>query len=273
MRNLTRVGRFWERLFGVLLLCAASTAWGAAGEITFVSGEAWIERGEKTLSISTGDEVEEGDAIITRATGRVRVRMESGDQFALNPNTRFRVDEFRPPEARDADAPATQKGRGFYSLFRGSLQGISAALGPRTLGNFRLNTPVATMGIRGTAYELYLAQDISGVQSGFYVKVTEGSVTLQNAAGTLVVEAGQTAFVANSATMPALIDSLPAELAGTTPVTTGTSAGAAAAGTADGDTVGTTLGILGVIVGAAILLSDGGGGGGSSTTTTQAPPP
>jgi hypothetical protein len=188
------------------------------------------------------------------------------------------VDEFRRPDSQEADAPATQKGRGFYSLFRGSLQAISAALGPRTLGNYRLNTPVATLGIRGTVYEVYLAQDIPGVENGYYVKVTEGSVTLQNAGGTLVVEAGQTAFVANSATMPALIDGLPAGLSGPT-VTTGAAAGTteAAATTAEGTSVGTTLGVLGVIAGTAILIGsgggDGGGGGGTSTSTSTSTAP
>ena len=69
-RNLATPRRLWNGLLTVLLFCmATTTAWGAAaGEVTYVSGEAWIERGEKTLSISTGDQIEEGDAVVTRSS-------------------------------------------------------------------------------------------------------------------------------------------------------------------------------------------------------------
>jgi hypothetical protein len=245
MRN--RIKNAAIPLFGAALFLFSNLAFAAAGTVEFVTGDAKIQRGTQDLPVTKDTPVESGDALVTGKDGRLRIFMENGERIALHPNTKFVIDQYTPPES--ANRPET--GRSFYTFVRGGFDAVIASLGRRDTTSYRVKTPVATMGIRGTAYTMIWAPE------GLYVQVTEGSVTLTNAAGTLVVEAGQIGFVGLGGAAPVLVDSMPVLGAG------------AGAGTVLGAGTGTTAAaILGVLGGLAIILNNDGG---SSTTPSTTP--
>jgi hypothetical protein len=240
-------------LGAALLLLAGNLAFAAAGTVEFVTGEARIQRGAQDIPAVKNARIESGDALVTGADGRMRVRMENGERIALHPNTKFVIDQFTPPESQDK--PET--GKSFYTFIRGGFDAVVASLGRRDTTSYRVKTPVATMGIRGTAYTMIWTPE------GLYVQVTEGSITLTNAAGTLVVQAGQIGFVGLGGVAPVLVNSMPAIGAGV----------GAATGVGLGVGLGTTLGILGGLGGLAIILGNDGSSGSSTTTTTTTTTP
>lgn len=235
-------------VFGMLLMLLSNLALAAAGTVEFATGDAKIQRGGTELQASKDTPIESGDALVTGDDGRMRVRMENGERIALHPNTKFVIDQYTPPKS--ADKPET--GKSFYTFIRGGFDAVVASLGRRDTTSYRVKTPVATMGIRGTAYTMIWTPE------GLYVQVTEGSITLTNAAGTLVVQAGQIGFVGLGGVAPVLVNSMPVIGAGV----------GAATGVGLGVGLGTTLGILGGLGGLAIIVGNDGSSGSSTTTTT-----
>jgi hypothetical protein len=120
----------------------------------------------------------------------------------LRPNTRFRIDEYTAP--RSQQAPET--GRSFYSLLKGGFHTITQSLGRRSEHSYRVRTPVATIGIRGTHYSVQWCDDDcpKGQPDGLHVGVFDGIVNVKNDGGGLDLGKGQQGYVQSSTSAPVL---------------------------------------------------------------------
>lgn len=163
-----------------------------AGRADFVIGtvEAVAADGSRR-TLSKGSEISAGDSINTAAGARAQVRFIDGGYISLQPNTLFRIDEFNYKNKTDGEE------KGFFSLLKGGLRAITGAIGHINRNTYKVSTPSATIGIRGTGYKAELRDD------GLFVSVGEGAISLTNNVGILVVTAGGAAFVANPNTAPA----------------------------------------------------------------------
>ncbi len=106
--------------------------------------------------------------------------------------------------ARSALRQTTQS-RSFYVLLKGGFRSITGAIGKEDKAAYRVRTPVATIGIRGTDYTaVFCSSDCTGgKRDGLYVSVAEGGVFMKNKAGMLELNPGDFGFVAGPATRPA----------------------------------------------------------------------
>lgn len=163
----------------------------AAGRTDFVIGhvEAVAPDGSRR-ALAKGSEISAGDAINTSAGARAQVRFIDGGYVSLQPNTQFRVDQFNFQNKTDGNE------QGFFSLLKGGLRAITGAIGQVNRNTYKVATPSATIGIRGTGYKAEIRDD------GLFVSVGEGAISLTNNVGLLVVTAGNAAFVANANTAP-----------------------------------------------------------------------
>ncbi|MGH8454022.1 MAG: FecR family protein [Nevskiales bacterium] len=190
------------QLFTILALCLLALDANAAGRVLFVKGGAQLEREGRVQPLLKGAKVEAGDLLITGEEGRVQLLMDDGDRMALRPNTRLRIDEFTAPAS--AAQPGT--GRAFYSLLRGGFRALTRSLGARDMNSYRVSTPVATLGIRGTHYTLRLCNnDCGGSNNGLYTGVTDGAVSLENNGGQQTVGKNQFGYVPDSNNKPKLL--------------------------------------------------------------------
>jgi hypothetical protein len=194
----------------LMLAIGSDAALAAAGKVVFVKGDAKVERAGKTLPLANGAAIESGDVIVTGQDGRVQLLMADGDRMALRTNTRFRVDEFKAPVSRDK--PET--GRGFYSLIKGGFRAVTRSLDRRGLESYRVKTPVATIGIRGTAYWVIQWPGDANNPPGFYFGVSEGGISVGNDAGQMDFTAGQFGYVKDLNSPPQRLDGPPSFLNG-----------------------------------------------------------
>jgi hypothetical protein len=139
-------------------------------------------------SLGKGGEINAGDTVQTQE-GRAQLRFSDGGYISLQPNTQFRVDEY----AYDGKTDGHEKG--FFSLLRGGLRAITGAVGHVNKATYRINTPVATIGIRGTEF---LAQ----YNGTLLVKVGNGAVYLTNSGGDLTLFKGQVGEVKDQGSKP-----------------------------------------------------------------------
>ena len=172
----------------------AQTAHAAnAARVDFVLGDVKAlapDGGSRPLA--KGAEIASGETIDT-GSGRAQVRFSDGAQVSLAPQTQFRIDEY----AFAGKADGSEKG--FFSLVRGAMRTITGLVGRTNRDNYKVNAMVATIGIRGTEYSITHGNSIN-------VTTGEGTVEVCNAAGCLVLNSGETGYVPDANTRPAMTD-------------------------------------------------------------------
>ncbi len=149
----------------------------------------------KSRKLIRGESIFEGDLIAT-SDGRAQLRFTDGGYMSLQPQTEFRVDDYR--FAGQADGSE----RGFFSLLKGGMRTITGIVGRSNPPNYQLRTTVATIGIRGTEYTVTYTNSILH-------SVANGGTTLVNGAGSFNVNAGETVMVKEFNTPPTRVSTRP----------------------------------------------------------------
>lgn len=152
-----------------------------AGRVNFVSGkvEAIATDGTRR-TLAKGELVNSGERLETN-TGRVQIRFTDGSFISLQPNTVFALNNYAFDKAKPED------GSLLFNFIRGSMRTVSGAIGKTNRANYKVQTPVATIGIRGTGYAA--SQEPNG---RLLLSVSNGIVNLSNDFGSSDVNAGQT---------------------------------------------------------------------------------
>jgi hypothetical protein len=118
---------------------------------------------------------------------------------SLQPQTQFRIDAYEFKGQADGSE------KGFFSLLKGALRTITGAIGKKDRKAYRLDTAVATIGIRGTIYSVAYGNSVT-------VNTDQGAVEACNNGGCLVVGAGQSGYIKDIDTAPVLLGAGPQPL-------------------------------------------------------------
>lgn len=161
----------------------------AAGRIEFIVGEVnAVEADGRSRVLARGSEVKPGDTIDT-GSGRVQLRFTDGAMVSLSPQTQYRIDTYEFQGQQGGSE------KGFFTLLKGAMRTITGAIGKNDRKAYRLDTTVATIGIRGTEYAVAYGNSIT-------VTTNSGQVEACNSGGCLLVGAGQSAYVKDANTAP-----------------------------------------------------------------------
>jgi len=145
-----------------------------AGKITQVVGDAQIVHadGTKTPAI-VGSPVYQGDVIETSKTGAVNIQFADNTTFAISESARMSVDQF-------VYHSADHSGSTFFSMLQGVFVYTSGLIGKTDPGAVNIETPVGSIGIRGTV----VAGHILPAGQNSQITIVDGAITLTNGTGT-----------------------------------------------------------------------------------------
>ena len=135
------------------MLASWSVVAAEAGRIVFVAGKADVAGQAAVLDAP----VQEGDTLATGADGYVYVKTVDKGFLILRPNSRARIVVY----AVDRTNPANTQVK--LELSQGVARAISGEGVKQARQNFRFNTPVAAIGVRGTDFVVYTDQQASRV--------------------------------------------------------------------------------------------------------------
>lgn len=136
----------------------AMAAEPGAGEVIFLVGGATLtDIAGKAKSLVKGDAVMPGHTIETGADGHVHLRMIDNAFVSLRPNTRFKIEAYR------YDPLDSGRNQVKFVLEKGVARNITGAAGQTNKRNYRLNTPVAAIGVRGTDYVVHVLPEATRV--------------------------------------------------------------------------------------------------------------
>ena len=156
----------------------------AVGNVTAVGANG------QSRALGKGARVEQGDTVNTNG-GRAQLRFTDGAYVSLQPQSEFRIDQYRYDGKQDGNE------KGFFRLLKGGLRTITGLVGRSNKSNYQVTTSVATIGIRGTEYTIQYGKSVSGT-------VGEGEINVCNGAGCLSVTNGESYYVQNQEIKPVL---------------------------------------------------------------------
>lgn len=147
----------------------------SSGSVTLLSPDGKARPGKKGSPLISGETVNTGEG------GLAQMRFSDGGMVSLEGNSSYRIDQYAYAGAENGEE------RGFFSLFKGSMRTITGSIGHRNKENYRVNTRVAVIGIRGTEYTLrYLDEDV------LVISTQEGAVQVCVGGDCVVLSSGDT---------------------------------------------------------------------------------
>lgn len=186
--------------------CVSCAAAEVAGQVTHLNGPLFAHGSSGTVRVLAKDSmVEVGDLLVTEKRTYARIRFVDQSTITLRPETQFKVEAF----SYTTGQPETDNA--VLNLVKGGMRALTGEIGKRhSPDDYQVKTPAATIGIRGTIYEVRVcAGNCPGQADGIYFYVLQGEIEVGNASGLVLIGAGQYAFVSDSATVPVLLQTLP----------------------------------------------------------------
>lgn len=145
-------------LFVIAISLLALPVWAEVGHVMFVSGKAQVQTVDgKLVDIVPGYPLDVGQRIITQASGYVHLKMIDNAFYSLRPNSRFVIEHY------NYQSNQSENNRVKTVLESGSVRAITGEAGEKNKQGYRLNTPVAAIGVRGTDYIVNHEQDVTRV--------------------------------------------------------------------------------------------------------------
>jgi hypothetical protein len=167
-------------LFCCVAFCVAALALPAraetAGRVLTAVGNVLTLRGSQILRLAPGSTVESGDQIHTGSESKALIRFTDSGLIWIRPQSDFIVEEYSYGQG--------DRARAFFSLLRGGVRSLTGSIGHHDKAHYRLRTSVATIGIRGTDFSVFICQldcrssDGSVVDKGLYGEVIEGRIAV-----------------------------------------------------------------------------------------------
>lgn len=162
-------------LASIFLSLVPLGAWAGATTLT-VSGEVQVTpKGGKGARLAEGQRIDAGAALKTGANSGMTIRFDDGQLLALTSNSSLVIDEYRFNPHKPED------GGLITSLFRGGIRTVTGLIGKASPESVKVTTPVATIGIRGTDFQLF-------VEDRLFISVGEGAIAVANASGETVFD-------------------------------------------------------------------------------------
>jgi hypothetical protein len=137
--------KLWYVIPTIILLSTSGQSYSAIGTVTEqVNTPPSIQRKSQTLTGAKGTGVEMADAVRT-AQGKVGITFDDNTKVQVNENSKLVIDDF-------VYDPKKGTGKLALNMAMGTVRYASGAIAHNSPGGVAVNTPSATIGVRGTDF-------------------------------------------------------------------------------------------------------------------------
>lgn len=155
LQNVRQSIKFYANACLGSLLFIAATAQAApkdeAGEVTFLLGKAFVNG---STPVTIGTKVGSGDVIQTLGNGHVHVRFIDSGLVSVRPESRLVIEQYQYNASQPNESIIK------FNLEQGVMRSISGEGAKSARDKFRLNTPIAAIGVRGTDFVVKSSSDL-----------------------------------------------------------------------------------------------------------------
>ncbi len=145
----------------------AETGTAGVGEVSLVLGKAYLESADNSRElIRAGTQVSVSDRIVTEANGHVHIRFADDALVSVRPDSLLEIERY------DYNAANPEQSSIKLNLVEGVTRAISGKGAHAARERFRLNTPIAAIGVRGTDFV------VSATDESVRALVNEGAIVV-----------------------------------------------------------------------------------------------
>lgn len=204
MQQISRLNMGKWLLLGLLAVAMPLQAAVEAGKILYSRGVVSIvDELESARGGKSGAQIFEGDRVVTGRGALAQIRLSDGALIALRGSSDYQIQKQSFNEEEDLYEQAGQ-------LFTGWMRSITGAIGKKYPNNVTQKTSVATIGIRGTVYQvIHIPPEglpgYAGEEPGTYVLLEEGSVEMTGEGGKRLMKPGDVVFIPAAGGVPILV--------------------------------------------------------------------
>ncbi|MBV8030986.1 MAG: FecR domain-containing protein [Betaproteobacteria bacterium] len=116
------------------------------GRVLLVGGDAFAVRNGQQVRLAYSSPVEFKDILRTGPASSLQVRFVDEGLLSLRENTEFEIEDYRFGQQQQEGEHA------FFRLLKGGFRSVTGLIGRSRNADYRVRTPTATIGIRGTDY-------------------------------------------------------------------------------------------------------------------------
>ena len=159
----------------LLLIPMAVKAVEPAGFVLMASGKVYaLQSNQESRLLKRRSPFYPGETLRTELKSKAQVRFRDGSLISLRPETEIRIDEFR------FDEKHLGEDKNIFTLINGGFRTITGKIGKNNPGNYEMKSSVASIGVRGTTYEVVLDNglDVAAWQGTIEIKNDSGKITL-----------------------------------------------------------------------------------------------
>ncbi|CAG0951243.1 hypothetical protein BURK1_00204 [Burkholderiales bacterium] len=147
-RHRSRASAVAAWLIALAATLASAAALAQAGRVVLAVGDVAAVRGAERVRLAAGANVGVGDAIVTGADGHAQIRFSDEALVAIKPGTEFRIESYNFAGRTDGSE------RAVFRLVRGGFRTLTGQIGQVNRDTYQVLTTQATIGIRGTHFQL-----------------------------------------------------------------------------------------------------------------------
>jgi len=144
--------RFLFTICCMFTLISNAHAQAIAGTVKTLLGTAYVQRGSERVPVAKEMPLYSKDVIVTASSAFVGIVLSDGTKITAGANASLNLANYEFNEG-------TKKGAMKVNVTKGVIQVASGVLGKTSRENVQFNTPVATIGIRGTNFIIDVGSD------------------------------------------------------------------------------------------------------------------
>lgn len=176
------------------------TLGSAAAADTKVVAKVVSKKGQVSANgraLDTGSALYESDRLSSGANSQMLAVFRDGGRVSLGANSEVNIKEFRYAQA-GSDRSSLQ-------LIKGSLRALTGQIGKSRPESYSIETPVATIGVRGTNFDLVYPVNVKGQRGaaqGLLSHVRQGAISQRNSSGNFGLTNGKVNYIASQQQAP-----------------------------------------------------------------------
>ena len=163
------------------------------------------------------------DSVNSQNNSHALLAFRDGGKMTLQANSEFDISNYHYQQEDTQD-------QALFNLVKGGLRALTGRIGKVEKEDYQINTPVATIGIRGTGFDLHCKGDCEdenasgrptknppakikqGQAEGLYSSVWQGSISQTNTKGRFELSKPNVNYIANKKTKPQALKQLPDDM-------------------------------------------------------------
>lgn len=175
------------------------------GRVAFLKGKVTgQEDGKAERTLTRGAPLYESDVITTAEGAYAILAFRDEGRITLTPGSRFKIEQYTFNSA-DPDSDSS-----FFRLMQGGMRALTGLMSKRSPESYKVRTAVATIGIRGTGFDLlWLGPCTTSTDCGLVASVWQGAISSDNEAGIHDIGLDQIARIDAINLAPEFLDNAP----------------------------------------------------------------